>query len=99
MEFPTTMAFRKVLVVGAAVATFFAASLAFASNPPSATGAGFFANSTRVFAFNAVGHSDGSATGEGALIIPGTVFFHFKVNCLQVVGNVATVTGTITDNM
>ena len=97
MRFPTSAVFRTAL--GAlALAILLAPLSAFAGQPPSATGAGFFADQSRVFAFSAVRHLDGSVTGEGVLIRPGIVFFHFRANCLSVVGNQATITGVITRN-
>lgn len=73
-------------------------ALAFAGQPDSATGAGFFDGSDRVFAFTATRHMDGMARGQGVLILPEIVTFHYAVNCLDIQGNVATLSGIITKN-
>jgi len=73
------------------------ATPALAGQPVSATGAGFFDNEQRVFAFTATRHKDDSVFGQGVLILPNLVIFHYTVNCLKVVGNVATLSGVITN--
>jgi hypothetical protein len=73
------------------------ATPALAGQPDSATGAGFFDNNQRVFAFTATRHKNDSVFGQGVLILPTLVIFHYSVNCLKVVDNVATLSGVITD--
>jgi hypothetical protein len=83
-------------VVGSAIA---------AGNGPSATGSGHFSDggALRTFSFTAIAHADGSVSGNAQVDnrgIPGTIAgtSHIAVDCLQVVGNTAYVSGTITDS-
>jgi hypothetical protein len=99
MKTSATITFRAALAA-AALTIMGAPSLALAGQPDSATGAGFFADSSRVFAFSSVRHLDGSVTGQGVLIRPGEVYFHFAINCLAIApdGKTATLEGVITAN-
>jgi hypothetical protein len=83
-------------VVGGAIA---------AGSGPSATGSGHFSESDalRTFSFTAITHADGSVSGNAQVDnrgIPGTTTgtSHIVVDCLQVVGNTAYMSGTITDS-
>ena len=67
----------------------------------SATGGGSIGigDALRTFGFNAVQRSDGTATGQ--MQIQARQFgntIHIEVNCLNVVGNVALISGTITQH-
>jgi len=97
-------AFLPSLVVSlAAIAVFGVSGASAAGNGPSATGSGHFSagGALRTFAFNAITHGDGTVTGQAQVNnrgIPGTTpgTDHINVDCLQVVGNTAYVSGTIT---
>ena len=73
-------------------------SLAKGSGPSSA-GQGKIAGTDRVFAFNATTHPNGTVSGVGTLnrTSSGTRF-KFSIDCLSVDGNVATMTGTVTES-
>jgi hypothetical protein len=92
--------FARALSASAAIIT--AASLATASastTEPSATGSGHFtlAGELRTFTFNAVTHTDATVTGEAQLDARATRFSeHLRIDCLQVIGNTAYMSGTIT---
>ncbi len=70
----------------------------------SASGKGelVFMGTRRTFAFNAVKDSFGNARGQGELVRVllngGSFTFHLKINCLSIAGNVATMSGTFSDN-
>lgn len=71
---------------------------AYAGQPDSATGAGFFGfDPSRVFAFTATRQKDGSVVGQGVMIRPNYFIWNFAVNCLNVVDNVATLSGVLTN--
>lgn len=73
---------------------------AFGSNP-SANGQGFVnePGGLRTFSFNAVIKKDGSVTGNATLHTRRSDFFaKVDVNCLNIVGNTATVSGVITNS-
>lgn len=55
------------------------------------------ASGNRTFSFNAETHSDGTTTGHAQLVnrFNGTVL-HIRVDCLRVIGNVASVSGEVT---
>jgi len=65
-----------------------------------ANGSGHFTppnQDQRTFSFAAVQRADGSFTGQGQLSrSDGAVLIHFTIDCLDIVGNVATMSGTIT---
>ena len=68
-------------------------------NGPSANGQGFFTGSgggLRTFSFNAVTKNDGSVTGQANLHNrdEGNIY-KVQINCLQVIGNRASVSGVI----
>jgi hypothetical protein len=65
---------------------------------PSATGSGHYyvADELRTLAFSAVGHADGTASGEYEIDVHATgVRFHVTVTCLSVRGNTAWIAGII----
>jgi hypothetical protein len=97
MKTRTNIIYPVFTALAAMVLCLAAPAPALADQPASATGAGFFDNLQRVFAFTATRHMDGSVVGQGVLIRPNTVIFHYSVNCLKVVGNVATLSGVITN--
>ncbi len=64
-------------------------------------GAFVFEGTRRTFAFNAVKDSFGNASGQGEIVRVldgGSFTFHLKINCLSIAGNVATMSGTFSDN-
>jgi hypothetical protein len=84
-------------------ATFAVAGASAAGSGPSATGSGHFTagDELRTFTFSAVTHADGTVSGNAQVNnrgIPGTTagVSHIAIDCLQVVGNTAYVSGTIT---
>lgn len=86
-------------------ATFVVGVASAAGNGPSATGAGHFSDggALRTFSFTAIAHADGTVSGNAEINnrgIPGTTAgtSHIAVDCLQVVGNTAYVSGTVTDS-
>jgi hypothetical protein len=73
---------------------------AVADSGPSASGHGnlTIAGELRTFSFTAVTHKDGSVTGEAQLDNRAQgVKLHLAIDCLKVVGNTATVSGTVTE--
>jgi hypothetical protein len=104
----TTKRSRRHLRVRAAVlatavlcAAALAASAGASENGPSATGSGHFwvNDELRTFTFSALTHEDGTVTGEAQLDAHATDFSeHVSVNCLEVDGNQAFISGTITDS-
>lgn len=63
-----------------------------------ATGSGHFlqAGELRTFAFSAIKRADGTVTGNIVVIARAAgIVSHLKVTCLNVVGNTATMSGTI----
>lgn len=90
------------LTISAAVIT--AAALAAgpagaSANGPSATGSGHFDlnGELRAFTFSAITHDDGTVTGQAQLNALAIDFYeHIRIDCLQVVGNTAYISGTIT---
>ena len=69
------------------------------ANGPAATGSGHFdlAGKQRTFTFTAVTHNDGSVTGEAQLDAKAIEFSeHIQIDCLQVEGTKAYMSGTIT---
>lgn len=66
---------------------------------PSSTGQGRIVGTDRVFAFNATTRPNGTVQGEGTLnrTDSGTRF-KFSINCLSLAGNVATMSGTVTES-
>lgn len=71
------------------------------SSGPSASGQGRIAGTNRTFAFNAVTHPDGSVSGQGQLTYThngNDVKIHFSIDCISVSGNVATMSGTVTNS-
>jgi hypothetical protein len=85
-----------VIITAASLAT---APAGASTNEPSATGSGHFtlAGELRTFTFNAVTHTDGTVTGEAQLDARATGFSeHLQIDCLQVIGNTAYMSGTIT---
>ena len=92
--------YRRMLTVLTVVVLF--CTSAYAGQPDSATGAGFFGfDPSRVFAFTATRQKDGSVVGQGVVMRPhsglASFTWHFAVNCLNVVDNVATLSGVLTD--
>lgn len=85
---------------------FLVASSATAGNvAQSATGSGHLEFTTdgvtawRTFAFEATKANDGSATGEAQIdnrSVPGRL--HIQIDCLNVIGNIAVISGTITSS-
>jgi len=65
---------------------------------PSATGQGKMVGTNRTFSFNAVTHRDGSVSGQGQLNSHLGAKIHFSIDCLYVEGNVATMSGTVTNS-
>ena len=79
------------------------AAAAAAATLASASGSGHivFGSSSEHTSFNAQRHSDGSATGQAEVVdhtASGTVRFHLDVDCLNVVGNTATISGIVTSS-
>ena len=75
------------------------AALAQATVLHSATGSGtiHFGSNRESISFNAVEHQDGTVTGHAVVHdISAGVTVHIDVNCLNVVGNVATISGIVT---
>ena len=72
-----------------------------AERGPSATGSGHF-NSfgrLRTFAFSAITHQDGSVTGQAQLGNRGdNTTEHLSINCLEVMGNIAYISGFVLDS-
>lgn len=66
---------------------------ALAEPTPSVSGFGKL-DPGRTFAFTAH-EKDGVGTGTGVIVIPGIVRFTFDIDCLEVDGNVATMSGKI----
>ena len=83
-----------VVVIVVLVVMSLLASVALADNGAKATGQGKM-NTGRTFSFQAQERSDGSVDGSGVLNIPGVLRFKYSIDCLEVDGNVATMTGTI----
>lgn len=98
------MAFSKTVLSGAVVAAAFALSaavvpVATAAGNLSATGGGTAeeAGELSTFVFNAVQHSNGAVTGHLVYHVrafPITIMM--AIDCLNVVGNVATMSGVVT---
>jgi len=64
---------------------------------PSATGQGRIAGTDRVFAFNVTTRPNGTVQGEGTLNRTDTgIRIKFRIDCISVSGNVATMSGTVT---
>jgi hypothetical protein len=97
---------RKHLILSVAATTFVAlvltvgSGIALAQVVASATGSGqiHVSGDLRTFTFNAKTDSSGVTTGqtEGFNRNSGTKW-HGTINCLSIVGNVATMSGTVTD--
>lgn len=91
---------RTILLLGAVVAAIAAPAAGAQGVLASATGTGMThasGNDIRVFTFTAVTHDDGTTTGEAEFLRPSSGRrSHIVLDCLQVVGNVATMSGTIT---
>jgi hypothetical protein len=95
----------SVLVALATSAAFAVTGAVAAGIGPSATGSGHFTagGALRTFSFNAITQPDGTVTGNAQVNnrgVPGTIAGtdQLSVDCLQVVGNTAYVSGTITDS-
>jgi len=75
---------------------------AFGGNTPSANGQGSINEplGLRTFSFSAITKKDGSVTGQATLHRRATTLFFAKVdvNCLNIVGNTATVSGVVTNS-
>ncbi len=71
-------------------------------NTPSASGQGtidWVADGKRHFSFNAKTNKDGSVSGSGVLTYTqGDLKIRFDIDCIQVEGNTAYITGTITSH-
>ena len=68
-----------------------------AGQPGSANGSGKL-DPWRSFAFSAVERQDGTVTGEGQLSFAGGPYsIHFSIDCLNVSGNTATMSGRVTN--
>ena len=68
---------------------------------PSASGHGNLTTGgeLRTFSFTAVTHKDGTVTGQAQLISRATdTRIHMEIDCLRVVGNIAIMSGTITNS-
>jgi hypothetical protein len=66
---------------------------------PSSTGQGKIVGTDRVFAFNATTRPNGTVQGQGTLNRTDTgTKFKFDINCLSVNGNVAIMSGTVTES-
>ena len=86
---------RSVLTVLIVLVLFCASASAGQSD--SATGAGYLDHAQRVFAFTATRQKNGNVVGQGVEIYLNKVIWHFAVNCLNVVDNVATLGGVLTN--
>lgn len=78
-----------------------AGGAAASANGPSATGAGHFSydGGLRTFSFGAVTHQDGSVTGQSQVNDRGDgVRAHLTIDCLEVDGNIAYMSGIISDS-
>jgi len=97
---------RKLLWFSVAATTFVAflftvgSGVALAQVVASATGSGqiHVSGDLRTFTFNAQTDSSGTTTGQTqAISRAGGIKWHGTLNCLSVVGNVATMSGVVTD--
>lgn len=98
---------RKLMLLVIALAAVLVASQAVSAKPPpgkknvvaSATGAGHLTQNAafRTFAFSAREHADGTDRGQAQLRERGTapVKVHVRVTCLNVVGDIAYMTGFV----
>ena len=77
------------------------ATAAAPANNPSASGHGNVTinGSLRTFSFNAVRHQDGSVTGQSEVNNRDlTVRSHMEIDCMVITGNIATISGIITNS-
>jgi hypothetical protein len=75
--------------------------LTYAAQPDSASGAGQIQSggALRTFTFSAVTQSDGTVTGQAEIINrAANVKIHLAINCLEVTGNTAVVSGVVTQS-
>ncbi len=89
----------SIIVFGAAVGLI-CPYAAIADSGPSASGHGNLTvgGELRTFSFTAVTHKDGSVSGECQLENRAQgVRLHIAIDCLQVTGNMASVSGTVTE--
>jgi hypothetical protein len=93
------------VAVALLVTAAFVGAASAAGSGPSATGSGHFSEggALRTFSFSAITHADGTVSGNAEINnrgIPNTTAgtSHIAIDCLQVVGNTAYVSGTITDS-
>lgn len=89
-------------LAAAVVAAIGAISVGAFGKGASANGQGFIneALGKRTFSFSVLTKSDGTVTGQATLHKRATTLFfaHVDVNCLNVVGNTATVSGVVTNS-
>ena len=90
---------KKFGVIAVLILSLVVTSVVFAGNLGKASGAGR-SSQARTFSFQAQERTDGSVTGSGVLTIPqpgvaGNVQIHFDIDCLNIDGNSAIMSGTV----
>ena len=91
---------KKLALITILVLALMVTTVVYADNLGKASGAGRL-RQDRTFSFNAQERRDGTVTGNGVLTIPvegeaGNVQVHFDVDCLNIDGNSAIMSGPVT---